>query len=55
MSENKKLYTRGNGKEGQDISYMIPYLNIPEFKNKIVVRGELIISKEKFTCHSKMY
>jgi len=48
VSENKKLYTRGNGKEGQDISYMIPYLNIPEFKNNTVVRGELIISKENF-------
>ena len=53
VSENNKLYTRGNGVEGQDISYMIPYLNIPNFKDEgfknIVVRGELIMSKENFT------
>ena len=39
---------RGNGVKGQDISYMIPYLNIPILKKKddnIVVRGELIMSK----------
>ena len=41
----RKLYTRGNGKEGQDISYLLPYLKIPDMKN-IVVRGEFIIKKE---------
>lgn len=41
----RKLYTRGNGKEGQDISHLIPYLNIPDIQN-IVVRGEFIIKKE---------
>ena len=53
VSENNKLYTRGNGIEGQDISYMIPYLNIPNFSNdninNIVVRGELIMSKKNFS------
>jgi DNA ligase (NAD+) len=42
-----KLYTRGNGKIGQDISHMIPFLELPTTKN-IVIRGELIISKERF-------
>ena len=37
------LATRGNGKVGQDISYMIPYLNLP--KRDGVFRGELIIKK----------
>ena len=41
----RKLYTRGNGKEGQDISYLLPYLKIPDIQN-IVVRGEFIIKKE---------
>ena len=27
-----KLYTRGDGKIGQDISHMIPYLRLPELK-----------------------
>ena len=43
---NKKLYTRGNGKIGQDISYLIPYFKFPEGEH--VVRGEFVISKENF-------
>ena len=42
-----KLYTRGNGKYGQDVTHLIPYLNLPKQKN-IVVRGEFIISKKVF-------
>jgi len=42
-----KLYTRGNGKKGQDISHLIPFLNLPTTKN-IVIRGEFIITKERF-------
>lgn len=47
-----KLYTRGNGIEGQDITHLIPFvipnidtLNIP---NNAAIRGELIISKHDF-------
>jgi NAD-dependent DNA ligase/DNA polymerase/3'-5' exonuclease PolX len=42
-----KLYTRGNGKIGQDISHLIPYLRLPKTKN-IVIRGEFIIPKGVF-------
>jgi DNA ligase (NAD+) len=42
-----KLYTRGDGKYGQDISYLIPYLRLPNTKN-IVIRGEFIIPKKIF-------
>ena len=28
-----KLYTRGNGKVGQDISHLIPYLKLPKDKD----------------------
>ncbi len=42
-----KLYTRGNGTIGQDISHLLPYLKIPALKN-CVVRGEFIISKAVF-------
>tara|TARA_B110000008_G_scaffold275649_2_gene313494 strand:+ start:85 stop:3117 length:3033 start_codon:yes stop_codon:yes gene_type:complete len=45
--KNKKLYSRGNGTYGQDLSFMIPYLDLP--KNKYsVIRGELIIKKDTF-------
>lgn len=43
-----KLYTRGDGKVGQDISHLIPYLNLPT-KKDIVVRGEFIMPKSVFT------
>ena len=49
-----KLYTRGNGTVGQDISHLIPYLRLPSFNidntinQKIVIRGEFVISKQTF-------
>lgn len=47
-SKNKKLYSRGNGTYGQDLSFMLPYLGLPEFDRDIVIRGELIIKKKTF-------
>lgn len=43
----RKLMTRGNGYQGQDISHILPYLNIDVSKltKKIAIRGELIISR----------
>lgn len=51
---NNKLYTRGNGEYGRDISGIIKYLNLPK-DSKMVVRGELIISKEKFDKNRGTY
>jgi NAD-dependent DNA ligase len=45
--DTPKLYTRGDGKVGQDISHMIPHLRLPKDKN-IVIRGEFIIPKQIF-------
>ena len=42
-----KLYTRGDGKVGQDISHLIPYLHLPNAKGT-VVRGEFIIPRQVF-------
>ena len=42
-----KLYTRGNGKIGQDVSHLIPILGLPK-KKGIVVRGEFIMPKSVF-------
>ena len=42
------LATRGNGLEGQDISHLIPHINIPKEiseKTTIYVRGEFVIKK----------
>jgi len=45
--EAPKLYTRGNGVVGQDVSHMIPYLQLPKTKD-VVIRGEFIIPKKRF-------
>ena len=43
-----KLYTRGNGSVGQDISHIIKSLRLPELKENFVCRGEFIIKKKTF-------
>ena len=47
-----KLYTRGDGKVGQDISHLIPHLRLPKTKG-IVIRGEFIIPKLIFETKYK--
>lgn len=47
-----KLYTRGDGCVGQDISHLIPYLRLPREKN-IVIRGEFLIKKDVFLLKYK--
>lgn len=51
INGSRKLYTRGNGVVGQDISHLIPYMNLPKNEG-LVIRGEFIIPKlifeEKF-------
>ena len=47
------LYTRGDGKIGQDISHLIPYLRLPKLIDltsgqSLVIRGEFIIQKKVF-------
>ena len=47
-----KLYTRGDGTIGQDISHLIPYLRLPKRKD-VVIRGEFIIPKAVFDAKYK--
>lgn len=47
-----KLYTRGDGLVGQDVSHLIPYLRLPKTKG-IVIRGEFIIPKWTFDTKYK--
>lgn len=47
--KNIKLYTRGDGKVGADISYLCQYFkNIPKNVPEIAIRGELIMSRQIF-------
>lgn len=53
------LYTRGDGIEGTDISYIIQYIssfnNINLLKDNIAIRGELIISKKNFLKYESIF
>ena len=50
--KEEKLYTRGNGTIGQDISYLIKYINFPKNISKNIngamITGEIIISRHNF-------
>ena len=52
LKNSVKLYTRGDGNTGQNISHVVPFIkNIPDLtkqKTELSVRGELIISKAAF-------
>jgi DNA ligase (NAD+) len=53
---NAKLYTRGNGEQGRNISNIMEYLDLPKINDgKLVMRGELIISKANFEKHRGNY
>ena len=46
---NVKLYTRGDGSIGADITHLLEYIkNIPKVKIDIMIRGELIMKEKIF-------
>lgn len=47
-----KLYTRGNGTIGQDITFLLPQFKLPVVEGA-VVRGEFLISKKAFETRWK--
>ena len=47
--KNKKMYRRGDGTIGHDISHLLPYFKLP--KDESVIRGEFVISKTNFSKH----
>ena len=48
-----KLYSRGKGGEGQDISELLQYLKLPLLDSGVMIRGELIIKKSVFNSKYK--
>jgi NAD-dependent DNA ligase len=50
------LFTRGNGIHGTNISSMLKGINgIPNIKENLVVRGELLVSKKNYEKNKKKY
>jgi len=50
-----RMYTRGNGSEGQNVSHLLEYINIniEDLPENIAIRGELIMSIENFAKYTK--
>jgi DNA ligase (NAD+) len=51
-SNTAKLYTRGNGKVGQDITHLIQHMTFPKVPG-VAVRGEFILPKAVFMSKYK--
>jgi NAD-dependent DNA ligase len=49
-NETIKMYSRGDGKIGQDITHLLKYINvdITKIPNETAIRGELIMTKKNF-------
>jgi len=60
-NEKMKLYSRGNGTIGSDWSHHLPFIadsskfEIPPEHDKLIIRGELIISKKDFETFGSQY
>ena len=54
-SGDTKIYTRGDGRVGQDISFLKDFLKIPKLKQDLCVRGEFIIRKDTFQKYKDRY
>jgi len=49
---SKTLYTRGNGKIGENITGLLDYINgIVNINDDVYIRGELLLSRKNFTAN----
>jgi NAD-dependent DNA ligase len=46
--DGKKLFTRGDGSVGQDVSALLRFLHLPKVHGECTIRGELILRKDLF-------
>lgn len=51
IGSEKKLYSRGKGMMGQDLSHLLPYLHLPDVS--YAVRGELVVKNSVFDSKYK--
>jgi NAD-dependent DNA ligase len=52
---SQKLYSKGDGLEGEDMSDILPYLSLPVPEGKSVIRGELVFSKSHFKEYAEAH
>lgn len=48
-----KIYTRGDGEFGQDISFLEKYLDLPTVRENVCVRGEFVLKNSLFDSKYK--
>jgi NAD-dependent DNA ligase len=55
LYDGKKLWTRGDGYNGTNITHILKYIRVPSLPNdfKSLIRGELVISKKNFDAKYK--
>jgi NAD-dependent DNA ligase/DNA polymerase/3'-5' exonuclease PolX len=49
-TKTPRLFTRGDGVYGQDITHILHFMELPKLPN-VTVRGEFIVKKDVFTKH----
>lgn len=52
---NYKLFTRGNGIIGTDISHICKHMSLPRVKESLTIRGEIVMSHLKFEKYKDKY
>lgn len=50
-----RLFTRGDGNVGQDVTYLLPLLSLPKLLKSQAVRGELQFSKSAFKKYANQF
>ena len=55
IKDTVKIYTRGDGVYGRDISFLKNYIKLPKNNKPMIVRGELVISKDNYSKNNELY
>lgn len=50
-----RLYNRGDGTEGTDLTHVLPYLNLPVLPFDVHVKGELVVNKKDYEPFKQDY
>lgn len=54
LYSSSKLYTRGNGNVGSDISHLLTHLGLPKISENTLIRGELVMYRDDFKKYEEM-
>lgn len=50
-----KLYNRGDGTTGTDLTYLLQYLNLPVLPFSVYIKGELVVDKKDYEPYKQDY